>query len=246
MRIHLSCMLTAVSILNSQGTTNYEEAIKSLVATSNWTEVMRKSEERLQLNPKDTKALAYLGISYANTKQVKQAADTFQKILELEPNNTIIWFNLGLIQIEQKDQTGLLHTLSRLNRLDQRTQLLLLSQANCDNVRFGGNPPFRVSSSVVKSISAPIPLSYPPLAKYHKLQADVLVELIVDSTGCPKQAEYLWGPSAFQAEAKEYAMTMRFAPVVNSTKEVPFITRVCLKYRCDGGGGFKPVPGEFL
>jgi len=59
-----------------------------------WDDAIKANEEILSLSPNDTSALNRLGIAYLKTKQPGNAKKSFQKVLELDPFNTIAKTNL--------------------------------------------------------------------------------------------------------------------------------------------------------
>ncbi len=71
------------------------EEIRKLILSASYDQAILKIQDRLLLNPEDEDALALLGNIRELLQDNFEARKCYEKILELNPNNTAAWIDLG-------------------------------------------------------------------------------------------------------------------------------------------------------
>lgn len=72
----------------------------------NWDEAIKLNKSLLDDNPKDVEALNRMGLAYTILGKSKSAKTTYQKVLEIDPLNSIAIKNLSKITSDSPDENG--------------------------------------------------------------------------------------------------------------------------------------------
>ena len=72
----------------------------------NWDEAIKLNKSLLDENPKDVEALNRMGLAYTILGKGKSAKTTYQKVLEIDPLNSIAIKNLSKITADSSDENG--------------------------------------------------------------------------------------------------------------------------------------------
>lgn len=89
--------------------------------------------------------------------------------------------------------------------------------------------PISVSSDSVRVLHQVSP-AYPPLAIATRRQGDVVVRMVIDSSGVPISAEAVSGPQVFFGPAVAAARQWRFSPAIQNGQAVPATFLLTLKF----------------
>ncbi len=72
----------------------------------NWDEAIKLNKTLLDDNPRDVEALNRMGLAYTILGKSKSAKTTYQKVLEIDPLNSIALKNLSKITADSNDENG--------------------------------------------------------------------------------------------------------------------------------------------
>ncbi len=80
------------------------QAIKATLS-GEWDEAIKLNQSLLEENPKDVEALNRMGLAYSILGKGKNAKETYQKVLEIDPLNSIALKNLKKIKSDNSNGT---------------------------------------------------------------------------------------------------------------------------------------------
>jgi tetratricopeptide (TPR) repeat protein len=242
--VRILLLLSICILLPSQEPT-FESETTRLKQLKDWVGLQALAKERLKAMPKDSSAWVLLGMSYGKLERQDEARSCFQNAIEIDKNDAAAWFNLGLVQLGQRDIEGLTSSLSKLSELNDYLRIKLLVHPGVDELLFKDFLPRSLSMSNVKITHQPELPPYPSDLKRNRIQADMLIEIFVGADGVPMKAERLWGPKGFENCVTSFALLWRFEPYIQNGKATPFRLRLRMPFRVQGGRPFQPIPEEF-
>ena len=85
-------------------------------------------DEALKISPNDSRIYLFRGDSYRLMKKSDQAFANYRKSLEINPNNEMTWYYLGILQESEKDYYG---------SISSFTKAIELGYAPLDNAYLG-------------------------------------------------------------------------------------------------------------
>lgn len=96
----------------------YEARLVQLYFSNNYTnkEFLTEINALLQIQPDDSRLWHFLGLHYFETLEFKQAETVFIKTLELHPNFSIVYINLGLCYLLQSRESEAMTCFQKLSK----------------------------------------------------------------------------------------------------------------------------------
>lgn len=86
----------------------------------------------LRINPKSTEVVYLVGKFYQDTKKFKQAVDTYQKLLQMDPNHKHALYNLGAIEyVAGKDREKAMSYFTKAINIDPQYAEAYLARGIC-------------------------------------------------------------------------------------------------------------------
>ena len=100
-------------------------AVKDAEARKDWSEIRRIADSLLEKNNRNPQALYWKGYSQINTKDYKGAIETYLQLVNINPNMTAGWLNLGVSYTNVFDDKNAVGAYERALTLDPKNPLAL-------------------------------------------------------------------------------------------------------------------------
>lgn len=114
-----------------------DQAIKATLQ-GDWTTAIDLNKNLLKENPKDVEALNRMGLAYMILGKTKEAKESYQKVLDIDPLNSIALKNIKKVKSDSKNDDGVIINMNH-TFLEETGKTKVVDLINCAQSEVIGN-----------------------------------------------------------------------------------------------------------